>query len=256
MKERPILFSGPMVRSLLAGTKTQTRRVAVLRGADGRQDDHGCWRFCDVDSKGGEFVWQHSTDIKRIITEGCPYGFAGDRLWVRETWCSAYARGAWGTIFAADDAFVQGKRQHEKGPHFNACDRPPLTWRPSIFMPHWASRLTLEVTEVRVQRVQDISEEDAQAEGVEPVMHTEMWLCVTDDGRSFEMFVEPDGATRKDDRIEFVKHRPASVLMSARDAYRRLWGDINGWEGPKSWDANPFVWCVSFKRLDTDGGAS
>lgn len=124
MKERPILFSGPMVRAIREARKTQTRRVV---------------KEIDPD----EFVSSNEADNLALC---CPYGAVGDRLWVRETW-----QGNQGDIrYGADGDSLHG---------YNG-------WRPSIFMPRWASRITLEVTGVRVERVQEISEEDAQAEGV------------------------------------------------------------------------------------------
>lgn len=213
LSERPILFSGPMVRALLAGAKTQTRRAMKAQPSEraglyaDRYNHSTQWGF-----------WLPDGRMLRPETFACPYGDVGARLWVRETWCSAYGRGAWGTIFAADDAFVQGKRQHEKGPHFNADDRPPLRWRPSIFMPRWASRIALEVTEVRVQRVQDISEEDARAEG------TEHLFC----------------GVPKYSHPGCCGHRPA---------FRKLWDSINGKRPGCTWADNPWLWCVSFRRV-------
>lgn len=193
VKTRGILFGGPMVRALLARTKTQTRRIIKPQPT------------CTTDqAKAAHPSGSFSLEVGFDDRHRCPYGVPGDRLWVRETWTSAYARGCWGTIFAADQTFAQGKRNHEKGPHYNFDDRPPgMLWRPSIFLPRWASRITLEVTEVRVQRLQSLNEEDAVAEG---------W-----DG---------DGCP-----IPW---------------YSELWTQING---PGSWEANPFVWALSFRRL-------
>jgi hypothetical protein len=259
MKERPILFSAPMVRALLAGTKTQTRRavnpqppsVEAVRGKAGigfsmlspRSGD-GHWRVSGPvwavrDLMGAEPQWR------------CPYGAAGERLWVRETWCSAYARGAWGTIFAADQSFVLGKRQHEKGPHFNAADRPPLQWHPSIFMPRWASRLMLEVTDVRVQRVQDITEEDAIAEGCAPQVYPGSWSVMRKDGSAYDCFVEPENPSH----FAAVVYQPPRSWSTAREVFMRLWDSINGKRPGCAWSDNPWVWCVSFKRIDAQGGA-
>lgn len=156
VKERPILFSAPMVRAILAGAKTQTRRVI-------RPEWARCLDLEDVD------------DRARALEQG-PYGVPGDRLWVRETFhhcphCSdgevAYRAGGWmrAPNGAPDDA---GDRSDD--------DARPLSpkcaahgWRPSIHMPRWASRLTLEVVSVRVERLQDTSEADAKAEGVVPL---------------------------------------------------------------------------------------
>lgn len=142
MKERPILFSAPMVRAILEGRKTQTRRVVKelpLLGVP------SAW--CAA-AKAQDPGWVHIVgDYRRF----CPYGAPGDRLWVRETWCDTFAedddsRG--GYCYAATN----------KGPE-------PLRWRPSIYMPRRASRLTLEIEAVRVERLQEINADDAEKEG-------------------------------------------------------------------------------------------
>lgn len=168
MKERPIILSGPMVRAILAGAKTQTRRVVKPQAM-------GQW---------GPVV-------------PCPYGRPGDRLWVREAWRPVHGGYSdLGARYRAD------------------FERDQTVWRPSIHMPRWASRITLEVTGVRVERLQDISEADAQAEG------------------SFEWAAEQD--------------TPVRDLDEARLVYLQLWQSING---PASWDADPWVWVVEFRRL-------
>jgi hypothetical protein len=145
MKERGILFSGAMVRALLAGTKTQTRRV--VKQQDGVEaDDDGpiyvhsprCPGYCDYACPGHDL---HG------IGQSSPYGVPGDRLWVRETWCSCQrptATAAGAPSSTADETFVQGGQQHAKGPHFNAEWEGPgpqtYRWRPSIFMPRWQPR--------------------------------------------------------------------------------------------------------------------
>ena len=154
--EKPILFSAPMVRAILEGKKTQTRRVvkptqstprvAPLRMEpwliDGEQetDDHGlpCWAGYHPDYP-GEAKWF-----------SCPYGGVGDHLWVRETW----------------NCIDTGRlTQRQDWVRYRATDGEEMYWRPSIHMPRWASRLTLEITGVRVERVQDITHDDAVAEG-------------------------------------------------------------------------------------------
>jgi len=140
MKERPILFSGPMVRAILEGRKTQTRRVVKPQPAH----IPGIGTVLNIDT---------------ITGRACPYGNPGDRLWVREAW--AHRRWMLGdaspnptTVYRADGEDLKG------------CAR----WRPSIHMPRWASRIALEVVSVRVERLQDISEEDAKAEGIDWVI--------------------------------------------------------------------------------------
>jgi hypothetical protein len=150
MKERPILFSAPMVRAILDGTKTQTRRAVKARSVE--------WR--------------------------CPYGVPGDRLWVRETWapykgsdepvsdledCDAvrYASDEVTHLIDGDHAQTKGLDMYCVPPH-REMPRGPHRWRPSIFMPRWASRITLEVTEVRAELLRSISDSDALAEGMRP----------------------------------------------------------------------------------------
>ena len=144
MNEKPILFNGEMVRAILGGRKTQTRRVVKDQG-----------RVPTVlQSDGNRLLPKHVPDW---FTDYCPYGGHGDRLWVRETHWRAEGEGTGGKV-----RFLQYKA--------TSPDDPPLgdRWRPSIHMPRWASRITLEVTGVRVERVQDISNEDVHAEGFAP----------------------------------------------------------------------------------------
>jgi len=162
MKERPILFNAPMVRALLAGTKTQTRRVVKPEGAHNLFQFRGTTAAAGADEPTGEWGWCGSEQVVNKHIH-CPYGKPGDRLWVRETFrgCRAYE--------------VQGYAPKDWGNKpiwFEADGTPPgrpeqwaLRSRPSIHMPRWASRITLEITSVRVERLQDISRGDAMAEG-------------------------------------------------------------------------------------------
>lgn len=176
MKERPIIFSGAMVRTVLGGSKTQTRRVCKAVVADDGDEyrDADGWPFRYDDGTAGD------------VRAGCPYGARGDILWVRETWIPL----TFGYGYRAD-------------PIWNAplADR----WRPSIHMPRAASRITLAVTDVRVERLSNISVYDCRAEGGQ-------------------------------------YHSPVDV----RAWYRDTWESIHG---PGSWDANPWVWAISFKMI-------
>jgi hypothetical protein len=244
MKERPILFSAPMVRALLAGTKTQTRRVMArqkqhaftdytLFGQRGHPDDEAARRG------GWAQPWvaiEHAPDWPDGKDDQCfcPYARErGDRLWVRETY---FAFGRWETRFSAKkgrDAWHFVDMTLDAGlAHRYATDgddlwpmpgrrslagATPGWWkRPAIFMPRAASRIDLEITGIRVERLQDISLRDVRAEGCEV---REFWLFGA------------DAAGRK--RI-------------AADVYRALWQEINGAE---SWAANPWVWVVEFRRI-------
>ena len=204
MKESPILFSAPMVRALLAGTKTQTRRIF--------KPDRMTWdangRYTTYAMRGGELSTTGSGPFKPSSwLHYCPYGQPGeDRLYVRETWAAPHAYDHLPPRLIPQDARI----------HYAATeDRGGLLWRPSIHMPRWASRITLEITGVRVERLQDISEADAQAEGC-------ALECMTPIG---------------DDSGSAI-HGPGGYIA--------LWESING---PGSWDLNPWVWVVEFRRL-------
>lgn len=215
MKERPILFSGPMVRAILEGRKTMTRRVVKLRyGADVVVTNGQVWKPARVDY--ASYV-------------DCPYGQVGDQLWVRETFAYSVIDPDglspeddpenYDIIYRADPERPNGGWTDGEGNRINA------PWRPSIHMPRWASRILLEITGVRVERLHEISEADAQAEGVERVIAGVGWRRYCDPD-SEEVGVPPCG--------------------DARRSFRSLWKFINGDE---SWNANPWVWVVEFKRV-------
>jgi hypothetical protein len=210
MKECPILFSAPMVRALLAGTKTQTRRV-IKDDLDDEERLHvGMYCPTVIDRHGyeqpGEEVFgAWTTDGDWAMK--CPYGKPGDLLWVREAWHAP-----------VNFDGVPPPIQYEA--IGDGSDETGIEWgkgRPSIFMLRWASRILLEVTDVRVQRLQDISEEDAIAEGI-GLNHGAAGVKLTGG-----------------DQL------PVAIAM-----YRDLWESINGAD---SWAANPWVWAVSFKRI-------
>ena len=195
MKERPIIFSGAMVRALLAGTKTQTRRVVKPLPITLNRDTNSL-EVDDENIANGRFAKQVP----------CPYGQPGDRLWVRE------ARWWFKDEPDHETGYYPPKLTVEDVEYRADGDDVRKVWRPSIFMPRWASRITLEVTSVRVERLQDISPNDCIAEGAWPVAHREL-------GRGHE----------------------------AVAAYQALWESING---PGSWDANPWVWVVEFRSVE------
>lgn len=202
MKERPILFSGPMIRALLAGTKTQTRRAVKPRQCP----DIGC------ELAAGEIAGEIGKTLYRLS----PYGAPGDRLWVRETWARDSEDGA--LFYRAD---VGTGNEADDWQHNIDVGASGYRWRPSIHMPRAASRITLEITGVRVERLLDISQKDCIAEGIESV-DAGVW-------RDYG-FPEPcvDG------------------FATPRKSYLSLWEQING---PGSWYANPWVWVVEFRRV-------
>ena len=204
VKERPILFKGEMVRAILEGRKTQTRRIMKP---------------------------QPSLISKLLRIQGaCPCGEPGDQLWVRETFGISHRGDPTPAgkpydptiLFRATDSEPEGYEAEVQAEKFR--------WRPSIHMPRWASRIQLEITDVRVERVQDISEEDSIAEGIEKMSETGRWY------RGYE--------------IHPIKGTP-KVYGTARDAFRTLWNSINEKRG-YSWEANPWVWVVEFRRM-SDG---
>ncbi len=212
MKERPILFSGAMVRALLDGTKTQTRRV--LKPAP-QMVTHNTITTWD----GTPAALQHQLDR---MGKGCTYGQPGDKLWVREAWgLHAYGDDTdWlkGGCSAMDlDDHVIAYRA-DWGPLQDSCH-----WRPSIHMPRAASRIALEITSVRVERLQDISESDAVAEGIEQMP------CAVPDTRLWRNYDPGNGWTPS--------------LAIPQNSFRSLWESINGHD---SWDENPWVWVVEF----------
>lgn len=237
MKERPILFSSPTVRAILSGSKTQTRRVVKPKHEPdavwGRDEDTGIGRTFRFGEHAptGAVPWWNLGGINGA-SQHCPYGQPGDRLWVRETWQ--------GPLFDYDqwDAYREDHRRFETPafcqyaadggapPEFvDDEDEMQCKWRPSIRMPRWASRITLEITDVRVERLCDISEADAKAEGCP------CYVC----GAPLDGHSESDC---------HCFHRTATA-----SDYRDLWEQING---AGSWDANPWVWVVSFRRIEQE----
>lgn len=199
MTEKPILFSAPMVRAILAGQKAQTRRqiVNLTPDPDGKR-----WRF---GYKTHGVIFQDDARVRdgALDHEGYIKYSKGDTLWVRESWSGLYR-------------YADLKPRDMGGPFWYWADGNPQKgdWtkpKPSIHMPRWASRITLLVTDVRVQRLQDISEEDAKAEGV----------------------VEAPGG--------WWSAAEGQSGTTARAAFGILWDSING-----TWDANPWVYAMTF----------
>lgn len=211
MKERGILFSKPMVLALLDGSKTQTRRIVKLP----HMNPLGKWEPSTFGGPDGG----RTRDGKTVPLQGCiwhtrtgdnigsPHGQPGDRLWVRET--HAYVGpGSGSDLPSYREERARVENHKPANCWYRADGEQSIVWTPAIHMFRGNSRITLEIVSVRVERLQDISEADALAEG-----------C----------------------RV------PPGLGMTARGDYARLWLDING---PGSWEANPWVWCLSFKRIE------
>lgn len=207
MKERPIIFSGAMVRAILEGRKTQTRRIIKaninhfhIHGNPRKLlADWGLSGLRELDKMNGQVKFDFQTAVDDYSTETvkCPYGQPGDWLWVRETWQPNTMPTGWSYYYRATDEEVVS------GP-----------WKSPIFMPRVASRILLEITDVRVERVQEITRDDAITEGV--------------------------GALSDDytDGMDF--------FADAVDAFRSLWRSIHG---SASWEQNPWVWVITFSKI-------
>jgi hypothetical protein len=220
VKERPILFSAPMVRAILEDRKTQTRRVVkpqpfIAELSSGDLDGelvkrpHWCIDLEDDRKRsawpvGEEPYWTH-----------CPYGKPGDRLWVRETWT-----GTWHETCGSENMHIayaaDGGEKFVIAPKDYVLPKAAAKvsgWVSPLFIRRFASRILLEITDVRVQRLQDISEEDAIAEGADPI----------------------------------AEEVSSDLSIRYRAAFHSLWSRING---IGSWSANPWVWAITFKRIE------
>lgn len=218
MRERPILMSPPMVVSTLNNTKTQTRRIV-------KPQPHYEPRFAGdglvLHQKKGDKTTSIHTPL---IAAHCPYGEPGDRLWVRETWMPDPPRdGTWPHVAfdgckPRDMKLIPEQYRTPKHCLYRADCQEKLTgWTPAIHMFRWASRITLEITRVRVERLQDISDADCIAEGIG-----------LNSSAAGVKLTFPPGAS------------------ACKAGYQALWETLNG---PDSWAANPWVWAIDFKRI-------
>ncbi|MDZ3013419.1 hypothetical protein [Klebsiella quasipneumoniae] len=249
MKERGMIFNSEMVRAILDGRKTQTRRIMKVQP---ESNQLGLLLITDSTKHSdiGKYHWAESNATGNHVRSklfSSPFGAVGERIWVRETWatlgnedgcyvdwednlCKGDERSAariyrasckqrpgdYGLWSIPDDAYW---KPHTKEHKFEGA------WRPSIHMPRWASRILLEITDVRVERLNAISEEDARAEGI------------IDGGCLNCGEPEPCGC--------------ANPEPDATDAFAYLWQSIYGQD---NWNANPWVWVIEFKRVE--GGAA
>lgn len=224
MTAKPIIFSAPMVRALLDGRKTQTRRVMKVQPqpyAGGVHPDHVAKHpapyidaYCSerktaTNPRGMSHDWQWWTEDDRCgpYVGKCPY-IPGDLLWVRETW-SHTGQGVWkvSDVYQALGGDIVYRADEDNG---------SIGYFPSIHMPRWASRLTLRVTNIRAERLQDISEEDARAEGC-----AVQWSGDMNDG--------PD--------------------KFADEVFREIWEELYPKDSPKAWHRNPWVWVYEFEVI-------
>ncbi len=218
---KPILFSTAMVQAILAGRKTQTRRATGLAQVNAAPND---WQLCWTQSTmingksvqfGAGFQSKINPKNGASLGEKCPYGKPGDVLWVRETWANLNADFPSITPYYVYKADLDHKDQHG-----------PITWKPSIHMPKTACRLFLKITNIRVERLQDISEQDAKAEGV---------IYYGNESGDYKNYSYND------------KLGDDWGVLTAKKSFKSLWGSINGKE---SWDANPWIWVVEFEQTE------
>ncbi|HHH0459672.1 TPA: hypothetical protein ACPZJF_000342 [Yersinia enterocolitica] len=212
VKEKGILFNAEMVQAILSGRKTQTRRIVKCNFQDiGFNHDMG-----------QEWPWSEDCEHAEDYWHPCPLGKPGDQLWVRETF-GKYRAAPSGFVYRADGELPCGD---------------PERWTPSIHMPRWASRINLMITGVRVERLNDISEQDAMAEGItakEVIIETRY-----EGGGHVEITAE---------RFFFVGGDDEGY-ESAEEAFAELWDSIYGQKEGESWQANPWVWVINFERME------
>jgi hypothetical protein len=243
MSEKPILFSSAMIRAILDGRKTMTRRVVKPQPYIVNRCGYEAWQW-DHGPGGAYTTWKASLDPLAFVgmaceRRPCPHGRVGTHLWVRETWGQSVNKdggavvvyradgAAYGVLCDADgEGDPVGLDSKRDEPAF---DLKSIRWRPSIHMPRWASRLTLEIVDVRVERLQSITEEDARAEGVG-------WMANENDTAGWHC----------------GQPVPPHSGYSYRNRFRGLWDSLNAERdnGRYAWAANPWVWVVGFMKQE------
>ncbi|EOJ3027456.1 hypothetical protein ACM2RR_002198 [Klebsiella pneumoniae] len=226
MREKGLIFNSEMVRAILDGRKTQTRRPIKWKQT----------RFTEIGERedGSKWPWSEDAEHACDFWHPCPFGDVGDRIWVRETWAEAGASAPDLKLYRANYP------EHVPSHYENVPPEDEIRWTPSIHMPRRASRILLEITDVRVERLNAISEEGAQREGV----HTEVW----------DQTVVARNYAARDEFFQFwSEDMPHYVEMNQlyRSSFRSLWESIYGAE---NWLATPWVWVIEFKRVE--GGAA
>lgn len=226
-----MIFNAEMVRAILDGRKTQTRRLMKIQP---KPCNHSNWPehspitqwksdstgwYCGVCANGISI--DHRQRAKAIV---CPFGAIGDRIWVRETWAEAGAGAPDLQLYRANYP------EHVPSHYENVPPAEDIRWTPSIHMPRWASRILLEITDVRVERLNSISEEDCWAEGIEAV----------------------DGLFENTEIIDMAL-KIGCCVEDSKPMFALLWQSIYGAD---SWQANPWVWVIEFKRIEGDDHAT
>ena len=235
VKERPIIFSGEMVKAILDGKKTMTRRVVISGFINNYKHAHIIRQSTDKKREGKAYFYDTPVGSMVLSSQlvNNPYGKVGDRLWVREAW-QEIGPDCLLTYKATYPSDLYAKRPElENVPPLEGLKERGYLWKSPMFMPRWASRILLEITDIRVERLQDISEADALKEGIR--------------NYNFETEDSPDtyvGYThlQKDDGKSTLYKTPAI-------AFERIWDTLNAKKG-YPWSSNPWVWVVEFKVIE------
>lgn len=225
VKEYPILFTSDMVRAILDGRKTQTRRVMKPQP---EKDDSGFWRYAGAGWSRDDFV---PVAPGHPLEASCPYGRPGSELWVRETFALREPCDNKAPSECMEDEAVWFKADNNELTG-NAAGR----WRPSIHMPRWASRVQLTVTDIRVERVQGISIDDVWAEGVQiPTNNGNAVISLTD---KYTIATYMEGTVSEWEQDDFF-----------RAHFAKLWDELNADrdQGQFAWESNPWVWVIDFE---------
>ena len=210
MKERGMIFNSEMVRAILDGRKTQTRRPIKWKQT----------RFTEIGERedGSKWPWSEDAEHACDFWHPCPFGAVGDRIWVRETWAEAGASAPDLKLYRANYP------EHVPSIYENVPPAEEIRWTPSIHMPRTASRILLEITDVRVERLNAISEEDAEAEGI-----------------------DMEALYDSQDCYDCIADHNMTGRPTVTGAFKYLWESIYGEEG---WKSNPWVWVIEFKRVE------
>lgn len=224
-KMKPILFNTEMVQAILEGRKTQTRRLLQFKMRDGRNpcfSGYSVGEYCTGEIKSGAVLYSRRGDMgwEQVTERVIPRYLPGDILWVRETW-NDLSNNEGNFVYLADgDKGLKDK-------FFGVLTTKDIKWKPSIHMPKASARIFLKVTDVRVERLQDITEEDAKAEGI---------------GLAGYLGASKHG------------HRDSSgcTITGSLTLFKGLWDSINAKRG-FGWDTNPWVWVIQFERVDSNG---
>nr|WP_041930735.1 hypothetical protein [Pantoea ananatis] len=242
MRERPILLNAEMVRAVLDGRKTQTRRIIQSPAKNMQVRGHECisyrapgdkwyqdYVFSMRDRSGTWQDYKHEQFLAK-----CPFGAVGDRLWVRETF-RVHSRATDVATLVYKASEQQSWTQQVHRVPIEKCNKPAVidTWTPSVHMPRWASRITLEITGVRVERLNSISHRDACREG---------------------LFREEYNWRENEFPLDDIAYRTSSAAKTRyscpKRCFQELWQSIYGVD---SWQANPWVWVIEFKRVEVNG---